>query len=126
MCDSMIYRSNERIVNNIKIAVAADGEVVTEHFGHCEGFVICTVEAKQIIESEFVANPGHRPGFLPNFLHSKHVDVIISGGMGPGAIEIFNAKNIGVVTGVEGNARTVVKDYLDGKLRISDNICHEH
>ena len=40
---------------------------VTEHFGHCEGFNIFNAENGKITESEFVPNPGHRPGFLPVF-----------------------------------------------------------
>ena len=76
----------------MKIAVASDNGMITEHFGHCEGFMIFDVENNQIVKSEMIDNPGHRPGFLPNFLNDMGVNVIISGGMGGGAIDIFNKK----------------------------------
>jgi hypothetical protein len=49
----------------LKIAVASENGMVTEHFGHCEGFMIFDTENNQIIKSETVANPGHRPNPLP-------------------------------------------------------------
>ena len=49
----------------LKIAVASDRGMVTGHFGHCEGFMFFDTDNKQIIKSETIANPGHRPGFCP-------------------------------------------------------------
>ncbi len=110
----------------MKIAVASEGKMVTEHFGHCEGFTLFEVENNQIIGKQFIANPGHRPGFLPNFLNDKSVNVIISRGMGGGAIEIFNEKGIEVITGASGDAETVVQNYLQGSLKSTGSVCHEH
>jgi Uncharacterized conserved protein len=42
----------------IKIAVASDNGMVTEHFGHCEGFIIFDTENNKIVKSETIANPG--------------------------------------------------------------------
>ncbi|NLW49105.1 MAG: dinitrogenase iron-molybdenum cofactor [Firmicutes bacterium] len=110
----------------MKIAVASDMGMVTEHFGHCEGFMIFDTENKQILKSETIANPGHRPGFLPNFLNDMGVKVIISGGMGGGAIDIFNEKNIEVIVGARGNAKAAVEAYLQGSLKSTGSVCHEH
>ena len=68
----------------MKIAVASEQQNVATHFGHCENFNIYETEGNKIIKSESVPNPGHRPGFLPNFLNDLGVNVIISGGMGGG------------------------------------------
>jgi Mrp family chromosome partitioning ATPase/predicted Fe-Mo cluster-binding NifX family protein len=110
----------------MKIAVASENKMVTEHFGHCEGFMIFDTENGKIVKSELIPNPGHKPGFLPNFLHDKGVNVIISGGMGGGAIEIFNEKNIEVITGAKGNAEDAVINYLKGELKSTGSVCHEH
>ncbi len=110
----------------MKIAVASENGKVTEHFGHCEGFMIFDTENNQIIKSETIANPGHRPGVLPNYLNDKGVNVIISGGMGRGAVEIFNEKDIEVIVGVSGDARLAVEVYLKGELKSTDSVCHEH
>lgn len=110
----------------MKIAVASEGKMVAQHFGHCEGFNIFTVQDNKVISGEFVPNPGHRPGFLPNFLNDLGVNVIISGGMGGGAIEIFNEKAIKVITGAAGDARTAADKYLEGNLESTGSVCHEH
>jgi Uncharacterized conserved protein len=110
----------------MKIAVASEGKMVTEHFGHCESFTIFETENGQILKSESLTNPGHKPGFLPNYLNDLGVNVIISGGMGEGAIDIFNEKNIEVIVGAAGNAQTAVDEYLQGKLKSTGSVCHEH
>lgn len=110
----------------MKIAVACEKEMVTMHFGHCEYFKIFQVKEGKIINSDVVANPGHRPGFLPVFLHEHGVKVIISGGMGAGAVEIFNEKGIEVITGVQGRANEVAERYVEGKLVSTGSICHDH
>lgn len=110
----------------MKIAVASEGKIVTEHFGHCKGFAIFETENNRIKNKEFIPNPGHKPGFLPVFLHEKGVDVIISGGMGGGAVDIFNEKGIEVIVGTSGEVEKAVDDYLHGKLKSTGSICHEH
>ncbi len=110
----------------IKIAVASENEMVTEHFGHCLNFNIYDAEYDQIVKSESMPNPGHRPGFLPNFLNDMGVNVVISGGMGGGAIEIFNEKGIEVIVGATGDAKTAAEEYLQGILKSSGSVCQEH
>ncbi|MCF8019326.1 MULTISPECIES: NifB/NifX family molybdenum-iron cluster-binding protein [Petrocella] len=110
----------------IKIAIASEKDVVTEHFGHCINFNIFDVEGNQIVKTESIPNPGHKPGFLPNFLNDLGVNVIISGGMGGGAVDIFNEKGIEVVVGARGSARAVAEAYLQGALKSTGSICHEH
>lgn len=110
----------------MKIAVASEGKMVAGHFGHCEGFNIFTVEDNKISKRDFIQNPGHRPGFLPNYLNDLGVKVIISGGMGGGAVEVFNEKGIQVVTGASGEAEDAVNRLLEGKLKSTGSVCHEH
>jgi predicted Fe-Mo cluster-binding NifX family protein len=110
----------------MKIAVASEGKMVTEHFGHCENFNIFEVDNKKIVKAESIPNPGHKPGFLPVFLHEKGVNVIISGGMGGGAVDIFNEKGIEVITGARGVAKDAADSYLKGELKSTGSVCHEH
>ena len=110
----------------MKIAVASEKEMVTEHFGHCINFNIFEVENNKIVKSESIMNPGHKPGFLPVFLHDQGVNVIIAGGMGGGAVDIFNQKNIEVILGAKGVAKDVVEQYIRGELESTGSICHDH
>jgi predicted Fe-Mo cluster-binding NifX family protein len=110
----------------MKIAAACEGTNITGHFGHCENFMIFSAEGTTVKDAVSVPNPGHRPGFLPNYLHGLGVNVIISGGMGSGAIDIFNDLKIEVITGASGDARTAAERYLKGELKSSGSVCHEH
>ncbi|MCI1966362.1 MAG: dinitrogenase iron-molybdenum cofactor [Oscillospiraceae bacterium] len=110
----------------MKIAVACDGKNVSGHFGHCQGFDLFTVENGKVEEHQFYQNPGHKPGFLPNFLNDLGANTIITGGIGGGAIDIFNEKNIEVIAGATGDAAEAVGKYLKGELKSSGSICHEH
>ena len=102
----------------MRIAVAAEGKNVTEHFGHCVNFMLYDVEENQITKEESVDNP--------NFLADRGVKVIISGGMGQGAVDIFNERDVEVVTGASGDARTAAERYLRGELKTTGSVCHEH
>lgn len=110
----------------MKIAVAAMRKTVAGHFGHCENFIFFDVEDGKIVGEQSVANPGHRPGFLPNFLADNGAEVIIAGGMGGGAVEIFNERNVEVIVGATGDAQAAVEAYLSGNLVSTGSICHEH
>lgn len=110
----------------MKIAVASEGNMVTEHFGHCVNFNIYGSKKDQIVSKESIPNPGHRPGFLPNYLNDLGVEVIISGGMGGGAIEIFNEKGIEVIVGAQGDAEAAASAYLKGLLKSTGSVCHDH
>lgn len=110
----------------IRIAVATTKSQVAEHFGYCEEFMLFEIEDNKITKNEIIANPGHKPGFLPNFLADCGVNVIISGGMGMTAVEIFNEKNVEVIIGVSGEAKRAVEQYLEGVLKSTGSICHQH
>lgn len=110
----------------MKIAVACKGNDIWPHFGHSENFNIYEIEDGKIINIENVPSPGHKPGFLPNFLADKGIEVIIAGGIGGGAVDIFNERKIKIVSGARGDARTAVESYLRGELKSTGEVCHEH
>lgn len=110
----------------MKIAVASMGNAVAGHFGHCESFTIVVAEEGKIVSMESVPNPGHRPGFLPNFLADMGVEVIIAGGMGGGAVDIFNERNVEVIVGAQGEVAANVESYLKGELISTGSVCHNH
>lgn len=110
-----------------KIATACEGRQLTAHFGHCSHFIIFEIEGEAILSSEAIANPGHKPGFLPEFLHQHGVQAILSGGMGQGAVDIFNSHGIETVLGAKGDAEAAVKAYLQGDLPSGATPCdHQH
>lgn len=110
----------------MKIAVAAMGNTVAGHFGHCENFIFFDTADGKITSINSVPNPGHRPGFLPNFLADNGAEVVIAGGMGGGAVDIFNERGVEVIVGATGDATVAVEAYLRGELVSTGSICHNH
>lgn len=110
----------------MKIAIASDGKYVSGHFGHCEGFTIYEVEEGKSLNKNFTPNPGHRPGYLPVFLKELNVNVIIAGGMGETAQDLFNENNIEVVVGIQDLVMIWLKKYIQGELKSTGSVCREH
>ncbi len=108
------------------VAIAKEGNTVAQHFGHCKGFEIFRLENGLVGDFHFVENPGHRPGFLPTFLADLDVNVIISGGMGASAQELFKRNNIEVVVGATGEILDVINQYAKGILTSSGDVCDQH
>jgi len=110
----------------MKIAVPSSGKKICEHFGHCENFNLFEAQDGRIISEKSVPNPGHKPGFLPNFLADMGVTVVVAGGMGGGAVTIFEERGVEVVAGASGDARDAVERFLKGELKSTGAVCHEH
>ncbi|NFV12032.1 dinitrogenase iron-molybdenum cofactor [Clostridium sporogenes] len=110
----------------MKIAVASDGKYVSGHFGHCEGFTIYEVEEGKYLNKTFTPNPGHKPGYLPVFLKELNVNIIIAGGMGETAQDLFKGNNIEVLVGVQGFSDDIAQKYIQGELKSTGSVCREH
>ena len=110
----------------MKIALPVAQKMVCMHFGHCEEFALIEVdqENKKIINSEFLPSPPHQPGMLPKWLSEKGADIIIAGGMGMRAQNIFHQHGIEVILGSpSGKPEDVVSEYINGTLETGENIC---
>jgi ATP-binding protein involved in chromosome partitioning len=110
----------------MRYAIPVSGGVLSPHFGHCEQFALIDVDEdkKEIIKKELVPSPAHEPGLLPKWLAEQGVNLVIAGGMGPRAQELFQQNNIGVVIGtMESDPEKAVLNHLKGQLATGDNIC---
>lgn len=110
----------------MRVALAVDNNMITEHFGHCEYFVVYEVENKEIKGSEIIKNPPHQKGALPKFLKSHNIDVIITGNMGKMAVELCTNNGIECYRGVNGQLVDVINSYVDGTLVSDNSICDQH
>ena len=59
----------------MKVAISTDGNMVSAHFGRCPSYTIVEIDEKKVVKRDLVQNPGHQPGFIPEFLHEKGVGV---------------------------------------------------
>jgi len=108
----------------MKFAVPLAQGVLCSHFGHCEEFAILTVEGGKIVNKKTLTPPPHEPGVLPQWLHGLGVQIVIAGGMGRRALDLFAQSGIKVLTGAPNVAPEVlVQHYLDNTLQTGPNVC---
>jgi len=110
----------EKIVFAIPVA---QGKLCA-HFGHCDQFALVESSEGKIVGTQMLNPPAHEPGVLPQWLHEKGADVIIAGGMGSRAQDLFRQNGIKVVTGAPMDApEPLVNQYLSGTLMTGANVC---
>jgi ATP-binding protein involved in chromosome partitioning len=117
---------NEKRRTKMRIAIPLVQGKLSLHFGHCEQFAIVTVdgESREIAKREDMAPPAHEPGVLPRWLHEMGVNVIIAGGMGQRAQQLFAQNDIDVVVGAPDNSpEKLVTQYVTGQLQCGENVC---
>jgi len=117
---------NKEAQNKMRIAIPVTEGKLSEHFGHCQQFTIIDIDtdSKSITQQELMDPPAHEPGVLPRWLAGMHVEMIIAGGMGRRAQELFVQNGIEVVVGAPNNdPEQLVKQYLTGQLQCGQNIC---
>ena len=132
----------------MRIAVISDDEAsISQHFGRAPYYVVLTVEGDKIVDSETRPKAGHHsfaaqehPKLAPGERHgydagsqAKHksmaetiadCEVLIAGGMGSRAQDLFTEQNIEVVVGVSSDTpERIVTSYLDGSLETGQNVC---
>lgn len=111
----------------MKVAISTDQGYVSAHFGRCATYTIVETQEGQISSREEIPNPGHQPGFLPQFLSERGVSCIIAGGMGPRAQALFAQKNIETIIGVQGPIDDVIEKFITQELEVGDDLCgHSH
>ena len=111
-------------MDTMRFAIPLAEGKLTQHFGHCASFALIDVKGTEIEKREDVVPPPHEPGLLPRWLGERSVNVIIAGGMGGRAQELFAASGIKVVAGATREIpEALVKAYLAGTLVTGANAC---
>jgi ATP-binding protein involved in chromosome partitioning len=114
----------ESDVNKIAFAIPLAGGKLCSHFGHCEQFALIETENGKIKGKMIHTPPPHEPGVLPRWLHDLGAQVIIAGGMGSRAQQLFVESGIKVVTGAPMDPpESLVNQYLAGMLVTGENVC---
>lgn len=106
------------------IAVPTVAGKACQHFGHCERFAIIEVTNDAVTSSCMVTPPAHQPGLYPRFLAEQGVTVVLAGGMGQKALDLFAQQGIEVLMGMPPEDPTdLATAYLQGKLSSASNAC---
>ncbi|MDD5011256.1 MAG: NifB/NifX family molybdenum-iron cluster-binding protein [Phycisphaerae bacterium] len=110
----------------MRIAIPLVEGKLSLHFGHCEKFAIIDADenSKQITNRQDIAPPVHEPGVLPKWLGGMSVNIIIAGGMGQRAQQLFSQNQIEVVVGAPADTpENLISAYLNGTLQSGENAC---
>ncbi|MBN1355424.1 P-loop NTPase [bacterium] len=114
-------------VRHLKIAIPVIDGRLCMHFGHCQHFAMVTTTGTKPdtgLAVEYLPPPSHEPGALPRWLHEQGADVIIAGGMGSRAQELFRQSGIEVVVGASADTpENLVQMYLSNTLTSGQNVC---
>lgn len=110
----------------MKIAIPSVNDVLSPHFGHCQEFVFFTIDeaGKAVTNKEVLTPPAHEPGVFPKWVAENGGTLVICGGMGGRAQEMFVANGVKVVIGAPAMATdAVIDEYLNGTLQTGANMC---
>ena len=113
----------------MKIALPVDNGHLHGHFGGCRQFALVDtdLERKSILATKIVAAPPHAPGLFPRWLREQGVGVVIVGGIGQRALDIFAQHNIEVRAGQpDAPVEALVTAYLNGQLPGAPEGCAHH
>jgi predicted Fe-Mo cluster-binding NifX family protein len=112
----------------MKIAVSStDKNIesnVSDVFGRCPYFVIAEIKDNKIEKTEVVKNENtdqmSGAGIsTAQLMAEKNVNAIITGNVGPRALDVLNQFNIEIYAG-EGTVKDILQDFIDKKLKKID------
>jgi predicted Fe-Mo cluster-binding NifX family protein len=98
------------------------------HFGRVINYTIYDDKSNQV---EIIENTSsHRGGTkLPaELLHEHNVDVMICGGIGRRAIQLFEQYGVEIYIGAQGIVKDAIEQFKQNKLQMATNkdACQEH
>jgi len=110
----------------LKIAVPMESGRFSAHFGGASRFAFYEVDetTRTIVAQSSAMPPPHERGAFPVWLKSQGAHVVLAGGMGPRAVQIFDHYGIRTVLGVEGEEpEDLVRTFLAGTLVATGEGC---
>lgn len=107
----------------MRIAISTDNDRVSAHFGRCPVFTIIEVKDGAILSKKIINNPGHAPGVIPNFLKEHKANMIICGGMGARAVNMFKSFGISTIVGIDDSIENTLKKIQSNTLVSGESMC---
>jgi len=113
----------------ITIAIPSAEGRLHGHFGGCREFTLIQADPEQrkIISLRPVTPPPHAPGAFPRWLREQGASVIIAGGIGRRALDLFAQQGIEVRAGLpDAPVDQLAAAYLSGQLTATPEGCSQH
>ena len=117
----------------MKIAISVENDKGLEsqiamHFGRSPYFAFVELEGEEVQNIEVQPSrfaDGHKHGQVPNFIKEQQANVMLSGGMGQGAIGFFEQFGIETATGASGTVIATLEKYFKGELSQAAPCSHD-
>ncbi|MBN2639051.1 MAG: NifB/NifX family molybdenum-iron cluster-binding protein [Bacteroidales bacterium] len=112
-------------MSKVKLAIPVENGLLSEHFGHTRTFEFFEIEDKKILNNYRLEPPPHEEGVIPRWLIENGVTDLLTGGIGPKAINILYNKGINVFVGVEKDTPdNLALNFINDSLSFGKNYCH--
>ena len=103
-------------------------EAVGEHFGRVPTYTIVDTDTGkvQVIQNNTMHMGGS--GYAPDLISGHGAEIMLCGGLGRKAIQMFEEKGIMVYVGAAGTVIDVINLWKAGKLQLatSETACQQH
>lgn len=102
--------------------------VVEPHFGKAPTYTIIDTETNQVTVIPNTSEHMGGTGLPPEYLHENGVDIMLCGGLGFKAVNMFESYGIKVFVGAGCTVRDTFEAWKAGKLQnaTAENSCSEH
>lgn len=111
----------------MKIAIPENCGEVNQHFGQSRNFAIVEISSNnQVTGVETVSAAGlqHSHDGLAGLLKKEGVEVVIVGGIGPGALEALESQGFKVLFGASGAVKDVAESFAKGQFISKRTLCN--
>lgn len=118
----------------MKIAVSATGKgldsPIDPRFGRCAYFIIVDTDDMrfEVFDNESISLGGGAGIQSAQFVASKGVNVVITGHVGPNALNTLSAGGVEIIAVQKGTVRDAIEDYKNGLLKDTNqaNISYQY
>lgn len=106
----------------MKIAISAHGSdldaTINPRFGRCDYFLIADTETGQVegVPNKNMEATGGAGIQSATFILSTGAQAVITGKVGPNAMDVFKTSGVQVITGVSGTAKDALESFKAGNL----------
>lgn len=116
----------ETEITKMRFAIPTASGKLCQHFGHCEVFTFIDVdeETKTITKVETIEPPEHQPGIIPPWVAQQGAQIVLAGGMGGRAQQLFAEHGLKLIVGIPSEEpEQIVMNYLNKTLVTGVNTC---
>jgi predicted Fe-Mo cluster-binding NifX family protein len=117
----------------MKIGIPSMGErgldeAVGQHFGMVPFYTLYDTETEQVSVIPNTSSHMGGVGYPPEMLHKVGIDVLVCGGLGSRAVQMFEERGIRVFVQASGTVKDALEMYGSGRLpeASDENACREH